>query len=240
MAGPGSRATLSPLFTWRGAICDSILLPSTTRLVALVVSLHMNERGGSAFPGAALLASETGLSERAVRDHLKLLVDEGWLHLVERGGLRGERRRANAYQATIPPNLGTPEPPAGVDGPPLHDVPLTPEPAAPQDVIESVITPSEAPPRQRKRTPRDDLFDALVEAFGPASTPSRASFYGAKCSELVAAAATPEQVARARGEMRRRGWDKPSPEAMVKHWDDLLRAGPPAGNPAAHRFWEEP
>lgn len=100
--------------------------------------------------------------------------------------------------------------------------------------------PDGAPGHQRKRTPRDDLFDALVEAFGPASTPSRARFYGRTVSQLVDARATPEQVKAARAEMRRRGWEKPSPEAMLKHWDDLLRTGgPQAGNPAARRFWEE-
>lgn len=240
---PGQRATLSPLFTWRGAICDSITLPPTARLVALVVSLHMNERGGSAFPGAALLSAETGLSERAVRDHLKLLVQEGWLQLVERGGLRGERRRANAYQATIPPHVQpTPAGDAGVEALPLQEVPSTPAGGSSQDDIESVIPTAEAPPpRQRKRGPRDDLFDALVEAFGPASTPSRASFYGKKVSDLIAAKATPEQVAAARKEMARRGWEKPSPEAMVKHWDDLLQNSgrEQAQNPAARRFWED-
>lgn len=95
--------------------------------------------------------------------------------------------------------------------------------------------------RPRARTPRDDLFDALVAAFGPASTPSRASFYGRTVNELTAAEATPDQVTRARIAMSRRGWNDPTPEAMVKHWDQLLaESRPPEGtNPAARRFWEE-
>jgi hypothetical protein len=62
----------------------------------------MNEKGGSAFPGAELLAAETGLSERTVRDHLGRLVAAGWLVLVEKGGIKGGIRRANSYQAVIP------------------------------------------------------------------------------------------------------------------------------------------
>lgn len=92
---------LSPLFTWRSAIAASDLEP-TTRLVAFALSLHMNERGGSAFPGAALLSSDTGLAESTVREHRKRLEELGWLELTERGGRQGERRRANAYRATIP------------------------------------------------------------------------------------------------------------------------------------------
>jgi len=38
----------SPLFTWRSAIAESHL-PPTTKLVAVMLSLHMNERGGSCF-----------------------------------------------------------------------------------------------------------------------------------------------------------------------------------------------
>lgn len=91
--------------------------------------------------------------------------------------------------------------------------------------------------RPRRRTPRDDLFDALVAAFGPASTPSRSAFYGRTVNELVQADATPAQVQAARIAMSRRGWDSPTPTAMVKHWDELLADSAPT-NPAASRFWE--
>ena len=135
--------TLSPLFTWRGAIAspDSKLDP-TTRLVALTLSLHMNERGGSAFPGAPLLAEETGLSERSVRDHLKILVGSGWLDQTEKGGQKGERRRANAYRACVPAPLQELQ---GSEAAPLQLVHATPAPAAPQDVIEDAITNTRGP-----------------------------------------------------------------------------------------------
>lgn len=94
-------STLKPLFTWRSAICDSGLSP-TSRHVALALSLYMSERGDSAHPGATRLAHDTGLSERRVREHLGELVEGGWLVLVEAGGLRGCRRRANSYEVHIP------------------------------------------------------------------------------------------------------------------------------------------
>ncbi|TPW09637.1 MAG: hypothetical protein FD127_4077, partial [Acidimicrobiaceae bacterium] len=41
-------------------------------------------------------------SLRAVKTHLHVLETEGWLVVVERGGLKGEHRRANSYQARDP------------------------------------------------------------------------------------------------------------------------------------------
>lgn len=92
---------IKPLFSWRAAICESAL-GSTTRHVALTLSLYMSERGDSAHPGARRLARDTGLSERSVRAQLGILVDGGWLVLAERGGLLGEARHANVYQAQVP------------------------------------------------------------------------------------------------------------------------------------------
>lgn len=89
---------LLPLFSWRSAICQSDL-PSTTRHVALTLSLYMSERGDSAYPGAERLASDTGLTVRCVRQHLKTLEDRGWLVCRVRGGGAG---KATEYAATIP------------------------------------------------------------------------------------------------------------------------------------------
>lgn len=101
---------IAPLFTWRTAICQSDLKP-TQRHVAITLSLYMSELGNSAFPGASRLAEDTGLSVRSIRSALGELVELGWLKLITRGGLRGEKRVANHYEARIPP---TPLP--------LHDV----------------------------------------------------------------------------------------------------------------------
>ena len=95
---------IKPLFSWRGAICDSDL-PPITRLVALTLSLHMNERGGSCFPSVTTLQRETGLSRNAVLKALRSLETAGWLTV------KRTARRVNVYTATVPP--GAPHAPAG-------------------------------------------------------------------------------------------------------------------------------
>lgn len=96
---------LSQLFTWRSALCDSDLHP-TTRHVALTLSLHMSERGDSAHPGGRLLAAETGLTQKTVYEHLQRLEDAGWLVVLEEGtrgpSRRGEKRLATKYAAAFP------------------------------------------------------------------------------------------------------------------------------------------
>lgn len=91
---------LRPLFTWRSAIVESDL-PPVTRHVALTLSLHMNERGGSCFPSHPTLAAETGLHVDTVRTHLAALTKGGWLARVvnRRGSGRGTRVE---YEASVP------------------------------------------------------------------------------------------------------------------------------------------
>lgn len=93
-----TRAGLSPLFSWRSAIVTS-QLPSQARLVALCLSLHMNERGGSCYPSQATLARETGIGERQVRRHLQTLRQEQWIKVTYKE--RPSGRRA-FYAATVP------------------------------------------------------------------------------------------------------------------------------------------
>lgn len=102
-----TKRTIAPLFTWRSAVCESDLSP-TTRHIAITLSLYMNERGGSAHPGATLLAHDTGLNVSTIREHLALLASKGWLVLVERGGLKGEKRVANEYEARVPLAMADP------------------------------------------------------------------------------------------------------------------------------------
>ena len=121
----GSTANgLKPLFSWRSAIADSDL-PPTTRHVALALSLYMSERGDSAFPGAGRLTRDTGLSERAIRDHLGRLERAGWLLCIERGGRKGETKRANAYIANVPDPELFPNPCTTITGEPGSPVTLT-------------------------------------------------------------------------------------------------------------------
>lgn len=88
---------LSPLFTWRSAIADSELKP-TLRHVALTLSLHMNERGGSAFPSLDTIAAESGRHRSTVCRSLLELERLGWLARVPGGG----RKLTTTYTATVP------------------------------------------------------------------------------------------------------------------------------------------
>jgi hypothetical protein len=108
-------ATLSPLFSWRSAICDSDL-PPTARHVALTLSLHMSERGDSCFPPLTQQQAETGLSRSAVCDNLKLIEEAGYLRRE-----KGAKGRATRYFATAPDStvgLLPPSPPGLLSSPP--------------------------------------------------------------------------------------------------------------------------
>lgn len=165
----GDTTKLLPLLTWRAAICDSSL-PPASRHVALALSLWMNERGGSAFPGALRLAHATGMSERSIREHLGTLVRSGWLDLAQRGG---GRTRANAYQARInmddltpyvkpAESAGNPENPADDDMETLQIATENPAGAAPHLFKNSEEnSPLASAPRPRKE---DALFNAVCSA----------------------------------------------------------------------------
>lgn len=91
---------LRPLFSWRSAITHSDLR-STVRHVALTLSLHMNEAGGSCFPSLATLGRESGLGEGAVRNALHELRESGYLHVEEHYRKDGGQT-SNTYEATTP------------------------------------------------------------------------------------------------------------------------------------------
>lgn len=97
------RQALSPLFTWRSAICKSDL-PAPSRHVALVLSLHMSELGDSCYPSQARLVRETGLSRRTVQRHLDKLEEEGW---IEHHGWKtwespGGEQKTKRWRAVLP------------------------------------------------------------------------------------------------------------------------------------------
>lgn len=164
---------IAPLYTWRSALVTSVDC-STCKLVGLVLSLYMNERGGSAFPSIPRLAGDCSLSNSTVREHLNAhLHVQGWLTLIERGGKAGERRRANAWQATTPPGAGgvphretAPTPPGDDPTPPgagahlVHE--LSKEPTQPQ----SFKCPrAECPERFDSIEERDDHYITCDEDF---------------------------------------------------------------------------
>lgn len=108
------RRRISPLFTWRSAIADrdlpktievgtSRISGSSVKHVAMTLSLYMSERGDSAFPAVATLAHDASLSERTVRNALRVLEVHGFLETTRGGGRRADRTGIpNVYRAVIP------------------------------------------------------------------------------------------------------------------------------------------
>jgi hypothetical protein len=88
----------SRLLVWRKAVAATSNLSSTQKLVALVLSLHMNGDGASCFPSQETIAAEASLGLRAVRDALKTLDDRDYI-AREGGRFRGDVTR---YRATLP------------------------------------------------------------------------------------------------------------------------------------------
>lgn len=139
------KAQLSPLFTWRSAIAESEL-PSTARLVACMISLHMSERGDSCFPSFERLAAECGVHRSTVIRSIKELEEAGFLivHRAENPG-RG-KAYTNRYESALPKRVAE-----------KHSLPERVAEDAkkgsgvlPESVIESVILSegrSQTPPR---------------------------------------------------------------------------------------------
>lgn len=75
-------------------------LAPSSRLVACALAQHIN-RDRKAWPGADELSRRTGLSDRAVREHLGHLRAAGFLELLEQGGLPGGRR-STLWRVAIP------------------------------------------------------------------------------------------------------------------------------------------
>lgn len=181
---------------------------------------------GWCWPRQRVMAEHLGITRQTVNAHLKAMETLGYVEIQAQHREDGGRRE-NRYRVVLDTPPVNPEPDKGCQTQELQGM-SAPEATArtPQE-----NTPEEHPTGAAAPRKRNPLFDALVTAFGEASTPTRASFYGATVRELKQAEATPEQVIQARAEMARRGWTNPTPKAMLEHWDDLLgsRAKPPPG-----------
>jgi hypothetical protein len=80
------------LLDWRSALVESDL-HATTKLVGLVLSVHMNRFGDGCFPGTAMLIKQTSLKKSTVLEHIGNLETSGWLRSEKRteGGRGGPR-----------------------------------------------------------------------------------------------------------------------------------------------------
>jgi len=76
----------------------------STRLVLLVLALHMNQDGANAFPSQQLIATRSGLSVRSVRTHLALAAAAQWVRIYQKRR-SGQNWFIHEYVATIPDEL---------------------------------------------------------------------------------------------------------------------------------------
>lgn len=82
---------------------------------------------------------------------------------------------------------------------------------------------AETTDKKARRSPRkrDELFEAMCEAFGQPETPSERGRINRALSELRKAEATPEQVAERFAEATRRWGTKVSPQTLASRWGSL-------------------
>lgn len=98
-------AKQSRSWSWRHAIVKSDL-PPTTRHVLLTISVFMNDAGDGCYPTTKQLAEATGLSERAVCEHIARASSSGWLSISVHG-FKGQKWKNHQYEAAWPEVEGT-------------------------------------------------------------------------------------------------------------------------------------
>jgi hypothetical protein len=100
----------SAYFSWQHAILKSQLKP-TTKHVCLTIGCHMAADGSGCFPSYATIAEESGLSRRAVIEHVCLAIEEGYLQLDQR--FRDNGSHSSNLYLPIMPEGGAPASPGG-------------------------------------------------------------------------------------------------------------------------------
>lgn len=144
------------------------------------------------------LANKARVERRTAGRAVAALCDLGLLTLLED---HSTERKPSRYRFEFPDlpvvyetRHGSREPMSRVEGTHAHG---SREPTNPKRTEENPILsskPSASPPR--KRGPRDEIWDALVEAVGDARTSSEKSRRGKVITQLVDVGATPDEVRR--------------------------------------------
>lgn len=90
-------------YKWQRAILASDL-PSTTKLVLMALSTHINKETGLAFPSIRMLMKEASLGSETVVKHIGDAKEKGW---IESGnhGYQDERWARKSYRPRVPVNL---------------------------------------------------------------------------------------------------------------------------------------
>lgn len=157
--------TLAPLFTWRAALTgDGSPLSSMERLVGLVLSLHMSERGDSCFPGLDRLAREASVSKSTVAVALRELEAHGFLVRVRSAGGSGKTSR---YFTNLP-ELSAHRTDSGET---VRQAIQNCPPGGQEDVYRQTESSNEASvcdgnPKPKKPRPTDHVWEALTAHFG--------------------------------------------------------------------------
>jgi hypothetical protein len=159
-----------PLFGWRWEVLRSNL-PSTTRLVLLTISIHMDDRGqtnGKLSPTTLTLADETGLTERTVCTHIQVAREKGWVLTTAVGSAQGWKH--SAYCATFPAEgAEPPSVPLAAEGAEPPSVPLckgaesVAEGAEPDDRKALKDVQSNATENATENATKKELTDLLTE-----------------------------------------------------------------------------
>lgn len=148
-------------WVYEHAVEKSDLKP-LTRLVLLVIAGRADAQKGMIrarfMPSAISLAAATGLSERRVRDHLKLAEDAGWLVIERRPGRKAMLAltipgRDMAAEVTATPDDATPTPDVPAQTP---DAPSGVTPDAPSDGSDLGVQTEEAQIMVQPMRARDD------------------------------------------------------------------------------------
>ncbi|MBF4162595.1 helix-turn-helix domain-containing protein [Nocardioides acrostichi] len=96
-----TRGARNPKFVWQDAFIERG--PSANAgYLGLVMSTYDNGDGKDFFVSQEQLANRTKLSERTVFTHLKALVHDGWVEVLEKGGRAGAYSKATTYRLRIP------------------------------------------------------------------------------------------------------------------------------------------
>jgi hypothetical protein len=91
-------------YEWERVV-KAVILPSTTKHVALNLATYADGDGRDVFPGNERLTDDTGLSDKTVRTALDRLRAVGLIERVSIGSRAGRRGLADVYRLTIPDDL---------------------------------------------------------------------------------------------------------------------------------------
>jgi hypothetical protein len=101
-----TKPVVAVKWEWQNALLATSFQVAT-KAVALVLVACMDDRG-RCFPSQLLIAQRASLKPRAVRNHLRILIDSGWLTVTTRGHRKGDGSTVSSrYQAILPLSIST-------------------------------------------------------------------------------------------------------------------------------------